>query len=248
MPPDIKVPKRVVIAPYLLLNDYFMALLGSSMDNAIPRFDGTSGQIQGSGVTIDDSNNLTVPGALRSNVDAGTCRVELNRNASSAWYILSDASGDLDFVEAVAATNTRVRITNSGDFYVVSGNMFAPAVYNNTTGNSSNQFVNSSGMFFRSTSAAKYKREFTRLDSERVAQFLRLVGGTYYSLCEGDNPDEMFSGVLADQAHELGLTDLVNYNKDGEPEGFRYERGIAYFLEAFRSMDARISALEAKAP
>jgi hypothetical protein len=33
-----------------------------STDNAVPRFDGTEGNLQNSGVTIDDSNNLTVPG------------------------------------------------------------------------------------------------------------------------------------------------------------------------------------------
>ncbi|MHC4302674.1 MAG: hypothetical protein ACYS7Y_35895, partial [Planctomycetota bacterium] len=37
----------------------------SSSDNAIPRFDGTSGtQLQNSGVSIDDSNNMTTPGTI----------------------------------------------------------------------------------------------------------------------------------------------------------------------------------------
>lgn len=38
---------------------------GSSTDNAIARFNGTTGTtVQNSGVTIDDSNNLTLPGNL----------------------------------------------------------------------------------------------------------------------------------------------------------------------------------------
>lgn len=36
----------------------------ASTDHAISRFDGTGGDLQGSGVTIDDSDNLTVPGTL----------------------------------------------------------------------------------------------------------------------------------------------------------------------------------------
>lgn len=36
----------------------------TSTDNAIGRFDGTGGDVQNSGVTIDDSNNLTVPGSV----------------------------------------------------------------------------------------------------------------------------------------------------------------------------------------
>ena len=40
-------------------------LVASSTDNAIPRFDGTGGDaLQDSGVTIDDSDNLTVPGTV----------------------------------------------------------------------------------------------------------------------------------------------------------------------------------------
>lgn len=38
---------------------------GSTTDNAIPRFDGTNGvSVQNSGATIDDSNNMTIPGDL----------------------------------------------------------------------------------------------------------------------------------------------------------------------------------------
>lgn len=37
---------------------------GSSTDNGVTRFDGITGQVQNSGVTIDDSNNMTVPGSL----------------------------------------------------------------------------------------------------------------------------------------------------------------------------------------
>lgn len=37
---------------------------GSSTDNAVTRFDGITGQVQNSGVTIDDSNNVAVPGNL----------------------------------------------------------------------------------------------------------------------------------------------------------------------------------------
>ena len=41
---------------------------GSSTDNAIPRFDGTTGKLlQNSGVTIDDSDNMSLPNLLNIN-------------------------------------------------------------------------------------------------------------------------------------------------------------------------------------
>lgn len=47
----------------------------SSTDNAVPKFDSTAGDVQNSGVLIDDSNNLTVPGDITSGTSGGTCMI-----------------------------------------------------------------------------------------------------------------------------------------------------------------------------
>lgn len=47
----------------------------TSTDNAIARFDSTAGDVQSSGVLIDDSNNLTVPGSITSGTSGGTCLI-----------------------------------------------------------------------------------------------------------------------------------------------------------------------------
>ena len=48
-----------------------LGFLASSTDNAVARFDGTGGILQDSGVTIDDSDNLVIPGNLTGNNAAG---------------------------------------------------------------------------------------------------------------------------------------------------------------------------------
>lgn len=40
--------------------------VSTTTDNAVVRFDGTAGNIQNSGVLIDDSNNLSAPGDIRA--------------------------------------------------------------------------------------------------------------------------------------------------------------------------------------
>ena len=46
----------------------------TSTDNAVPKFDSTAGDVQNSGVLIDDSNNLTVPGSITSGgTEVPTC-------------------------------------------------------------------------------------------------------------------------------------------------------------------------------
>lgn len=42
------------------------ALPSSTTDNALPRHDGAAGNLQTSGVTVDDNNTMTVPGGVRS--------------------------------------------------------------------------------------------------------------------------------------------------------------------------------------
>lgn len=57
---------------------------GSSTDNALVRWDGTSGGIvQNSGVTLDDSNNLTLPDTLLIRPVLKDYALEVNTNATS---------------------------------------------------------------------------------------------------------------------------------------------------------------------
>lgn len=61
----------------------------ASTDNAVVRFNGTGGSVQNSGVIVDDSNNVSIPGALTLNgKPAG--RVHVQSTAPS-----SPANGDL---------------------------------------------------------------------------------------------------------------------------------------------------------
>ena len=62
---------------------------GSSTDNAVVRFDGTTGKlIQNSGVIIDDSNNTTNPGMMAIGPNASTGVVAgITKYVDSAWTI-----------------------------------------------------------------------------------------------------------------------------------------------------------------
>ena len=78
----------------------------SSTDNAVARFDSTAGDVQNSGVTIDDSNNLTVPGdvtggtsgafclIIRDSDDAGNSACEVLNGTWSCETDTNDTCGD----------------------------------------------------------------------------------------------------------------------------------------------------------
>jgi hypothetical protein len=70
----------------------------SSTDNAIVRFNGTNGEIQNSGVTIDDNNNIVTAGALYltnigSSVSNSTSRLYFGSQSSPYNYITANTSG-----------------------------------------------------------------------------------------------------------------------------------------------------------
>lgn len=63
-----------------------VSVISSSTDNAIARFNSTAGLIQNSGVTIDDSNNLTLPGTaltLSAGGDNNGTTVIINSHTSA---------------------------------------------------------------------------------------------------------------------------------------------------------------------
>jgi len=116
---------------------------GSSTDNAIVRFDGTTGKIvQDSGITIDDSDNLTMPAAthlvLPLHNDAATptlafgdgdCgvyqsadgRLDFTTNGTARWYMnISFLQGSLGssgalINETASATNPTISPRGASD-------------------------------------------------------------------------------------------------------------------------------------
>lgn len=88
----------------------------SSTDNTLPRFDGTSGKlIQGSGVVVDDSNNLDVPGQIMSSTRGAT-----KGFVTPDWRMYNTSSGN-----ALAWNNGSDRMTlDASNNLTLSGGLF----------------------------------------------------------------------------------------------------------------------------
>ncbi len=116
----------------------------SSTDNAIPRFDGTTGkQIQNSGITITDTNELELTDTMSfsevgQNVitipSTGYLRVGSTGQHDTHFLVVGDSyagGGRLNFRYGSAGamwdavtgstTNTRMKLTNTGDLKIGSG-------------------------------------------------------------------------------------------------------------------------------
>lgn len=98
----------------------------TSTDNAVVRFDGTTGQVQNSGVIIDDNSNLSIGngGALRGSRGAGNIGTNL---ALGDGALQSNTTGSYNTANGVNALTSNT----TGSSNTANGR---DALYSNTTG------------------------------------------------------------------------------------------------------------------
>jgi uncharacterized protein YaiE (UPF0345 family) len=119
--------------------------------------------------------------------------------------------------------------------------------YNNTTANAANAHINSSGVLQRSTSSLRYKTDVQDA-SHGLQELLRLRSVTYAGK---NDPEKTFGGFIAEEVHEAGLTEFVEYDKNDQPDALAYGNMVSLCVKAIQEQQAvieqltqRIAALE----
>lgn len=120
------------------------------------------------------------------------------------------------------------------------GRIVSPATYALTTGNGPNMYVHSNGLFYRSTSSARYKKNIQDYGSglDTLMQ-LRPV-----SFEQKDKDDgTRYAGFIAEEVDALGLKEFVNYDDNGRPDALQYGHMTALLTKAVQEMKAENDAL-----
>ena len=99
--------------------------------------------------------------------------------------------------------------------------------YNNTTGNGANIFIASDGQFLRSTSSQRYKNTINDA-THGLTELLTLRPVTYKGNNDGDIT---FGGLIAEEVHDAGLTEFVEYNENGGLNGWPHEQDVDEFAD-----------------
>ena len=121
-----------------------------------------------------------------------------------------------------------------------SGIIFTTPTYNDTTANSANVVVASNGRLSRSTSSRKYKNTITDA-TKGLAEVKTLRPVTYKSNNDGDT---VFYGLIAEEVHDAGLTEFVEYNADNEPDALRYSNMVSICIKAIQEQQEQIESLQ----
>jgi len=158
-------------------------------------------------------------------------------SGTSKWAFGTNlGTGDNSFnIYNYAAAARYLAITSSGI-------LTSLPTYNNTTGVAANVQIDANGYFARSTSSLKYKTDI-RNYTKGLNEVLGLRPVFYKGKTDGDT---QFAGLIAEEVHELGLTEFVQYAPDGSPDALSYQNMIALAFKAIQELKSENDNLKSR--
>jgi hypothetical protein len=176
------------------------------------------------GIRIDSSGNLCV-GQTATTGRVGITSATTD-NTTYAIYARDSGTTELFYVRSDGVFSTGAK---SG------------SPYNNTTASAANTFVGAGGALQRSTSSLKYKTNVQDA-THGLNELLTLRPVTYEGKTDGD---KVFGGLIAEEVHEAGLTEFVQYAEDGTPDALAYGNMVSLCIKAIQEQQALITQLQA---
>ena len=116
--------------------------------------------------------------------------------------------------------------------------------YNNTIASSANVWINTDGTLLRATSSLKYKREVQDA-TFGLSDVMNLRAVTYKGKNEVEG-ERVYGGLIAEEVDAIGLTQFVEYAKDGTPDALHYGNMVSLCVKAIQELSAKVTALENK--
>jgi hypothetical protein len=187
---------------------------------------------------------------------AGNVLIGTTTDDNSKLRVVSNGSSSYSGLTIIAGTssgNFALIVQNNpvthnmflvrGDGAIFTGTNTA-SPYNNTTGTAANLSVLADGSLARSTSSLKYKNNVENY-TKGLAEVMQLRPVSYEGKNDIDN-GKQFAGLIAEEVHELGLTEFVQYAEDGSPDALAYSNMVALLVKAIQELKAEIDILKNK--
>jgi hypothetical protein len=181
-----------------------------------------------------------------------------NYSATDGFREFLLGGSEMSFYSGTAgggSLSERMRITSGGGvgigtttvasgvrLQVVGGIIGCLDVYNNTTASAANVQIDSNGYFARSTSSLKYKNNVR--DYDKGLDIINQMRPVYYNGINDGNT--LFAGLIAEEIHALGLTEFVQYAKDGTPDALSYPNMIALLVKGIKELKQELDTLKNK--
>ena len=138
---------------------------------------------------------------------------------------------------------TTTPTTVAGSLFV-SGRIGSLNTVSQTTSEAANINIAATGLFRKSTSSARYKKNIE--DYTKGIDALKLLRPVSFQSNNEEDGDKTYAGLIAEEVHDAGLTEFVSYNNDDEPEAIAYSNMVSLLTKALQESIAKIEALEAR--
>ncbi|MBK8502943.1 MAG: tail fiber domain-containing protein [Saprospiraceae bacterium] len=138
-----------------------------------------------------------------------------NNGATSTLYI-NRVGGDVEFF-GTGAGSFIVHDLPSGD-------------HNNL------QYNASSGQFYYDNSSRRYKENITTLEDD----WTKILNTRAVTYTRPEDPCRWEYGYIAEEIDSIGLTTMVGYDAEGQPEDVRYDKMVIYMVEMLKIQQREI--------
>ena len=190
--------------------------------------------------TVDSSGNLNIPDGGKIQLGASQ-DLKIYHDSGGNSFIEESGSGHLVikaqdyYLQNAAGSTTHMLVDSSGDLRV-------GRIYSNTTSGGANVRVQSDGLMQRDTSSRRYKNTITDA-THGLADLNKLRPVTYKGNNDGDT---VFGGLIAEEVHDAGLTEFVDYDSDNQPDALKYGNMVSLCIKAIQELSAKVETLETK--
>ena len=190
---------------------------------------------------------------IKNSSGGASARIEAGTNESASLRLQNDAQEWDVNCQTVDHFAVFDQTGSAAAFLLTATNYFVslPGVYSGTTSSAANVHINSGGSLLRVTSAKKYKEDIKdyKVGLDAVNQMNPVLYKSkkdMHNSADEKIDDKTYAGLLADDIHDLGLSEFVEYSEDGEVEGLFYERMVSVCINAIKELSAKVTELEKK--
>jgi hypothetical protein len=205
----------------------------------------------------DTYGQLYIKGGSAANQDP---QIAMGSNQNGRGFYIDDSA-----VNRFKIYTGHGKGASSGAYEFVldnSGTIESKRTYANTTGAySANVYVHTDGSFNRATSSRRYKKDIVDAD-KGLDEILQLKPRNYKPEnnridssepnAEVNDPhldaaERTFAGLIAEEVHDLGLTEYVDYEEDGTtPSGLYYGNMVALLVKGIQEQQTIIDDLKSR--
>jgi hypothetical protein len=203
------------------------------------------------------------PNAATNNGGALVFATSLNGTSTTPTeYMRIENSGDLKLGVGAGVTDTKFLMYSKGTtsstyglvikqsngttnvFYTRDDTaIFFTNNYSFTTGSAANMFLDTSGVIQKSVSSIKYKENVNNYSKglDIIKQLRPVEYTSKNSITDGN---KIFAGFIAEEVHDIGLTEFVQYAEDGTPDALAYQNMTALLTKGIQQLDTRLTNVE----